>query len=54
LPEHAFAYLELPSTLNVEATDLLSGRQTVLSLSAGATIDLTLPPLSAVMWKFII
>lgn len=54
LPEHAFAYLELPSSLNVEATDLLSGRQTVLSLSTGANIDLTLPPLSAVMWKFII
>lgn len=53
LPAHAFAYLELPSSLTVDATELLTGQKIVLNLIAGACVDLTLPAHSGVLWKFI-
>lgn len=54
LPAHAFAYLEWPTELTVEATELLSGRQAVWQLQVEGTLELSLPPLSGVMWKFIV
>lgn len=54
LPAHAFAYLEFPSRLTVEATELLSGQRATFNLAAGMDIELTLPAHSGMLWKFIV
>ncbi len=50
IPQHAFDYLELP-TATCQATELLSGKSTNITLSPKTPVDLEISANSAVLWK---
>ena len=52
IPAHAFETLNLPTATMATATELLSGVKTRLPLNPQAPVEMTLPPYSAMVWKF--
>ena len=51
IPSHAFDYFELPTLYSIEATELLTGTATTLTLSPEQPIEVTLPGYSGAILK---